>query len=626
MRGEAKYFTPLVALAGTPNCGKSSLFNILTGKNQRTGNFPGITVEKKMGDVKWANSLYRLIDLPGTYSLDTRTLDEKVAKDVLFGLDKNVAKPHLIVVVVDSTNLGKSLYLPLEIKKLGIPMIVALNLYDLATERGQVIDIAKFERELGIPVVTSVATNKNGAKELSLKIEKMLESLTDLNASVDPNTIKVFRDMSFINKTFKEVDDILESSVQSKIKPDNITQRIDRWALHPVIGPTFLVFAFLIMFQAIFSWSGPLMDVVDSAVGMLSQYASGALGKGLLGSFVVDGIIGGVGNVIIFLPQILILFLFVLILEDVGYMGRAAFILDNIMRRLGLPGKAVVPLLSSHACAIPGIMAARTLADDKDRLTTMMIAPLTQCSARLPVFALLIGAFFAADTTLWGVLNLSGLIMFGLYMVGIVSAFIMAAVFKRTVLSGSPSHLLMELPPYRLPDIKQVLKGLWNRAKIFIKRAGTIILALSMLIWVLVSFPKDQNGETQIGESYAATVGKAIEPIFRPLGFDWRITTALIPSFGAREIVVSSLGTVLSIEGDPDSDEFSSSLGTKISKTFSVATLLSLLVWFIFAPQCVSTFAIMRRETGGWKWPAVMGLYTLALAYFFSFITYQIMA
>ena len=616
---------PLIALAGTPNCGKTSLFNAITGSSQRVANFPGITVEKKQGCVNYdGKCLCHVLDLPGSYSLDSVTEDERVTADVLLGRSREIAAPDAVIVVVDSTNLERSLYLALELIQLDYPLVLALNLFDVAMKRGLELDLEALSTELGIPVVSTVAVDRSGTDQLLERLEEVLASVSSQPCQIHPGLLQKLQQESFVQESFKKISDLLHKITIRPIKPDTWTRRIDPWVLHPFWGILILVMTLLVIFQAVFSWAVPLMDGIDGGVGFVSGLISQWVAPGELRSFLVDGVIAGVGNVLIFLPQIALLFAFILFLEDLGYLGRAAYLMDSFMRRLGLPGKAAIPLLSSHACAVPGIMAARTLENERDRVATMLVAPLTACSARLPVYALLIAAFVPAHLGL-GPFHLPGLVLFGLYALGFSFALLMALVLKKSVLKGSASLLLMELPPYRLPSLRNLALGVWQKCKIFLRRAGSIILVLSMVLWVLVTYPKAPEGfkGSSIEISYAAQIGKALEPAVSPLGFDWRITTALIPSFGAREIVVASLGTVLAVEAESD-EELETKLAVRIQGAFSVATLLSLLILFVFSPQCISTFAILRRETNSWKCPLIMGFYTLALAYGFAFLTFQV--
>lgn len=610
---------PFIALTGTPNCGKTSLFNVLTGSHQRVGNYPGITVEKKIGTIELADDSIEVIDLPGTYSLDTRSLDERVAKNVLLNKSADVKALDGLVVVADSTNLERSLYLVFELKKLNIPMVVALNLWDVAIARGQKINLPKLQLQLGVPVVPTSAKTKEGIHELIAQI-KLLPPNTNQIKNLDPQE---FRKLENIKNIFRQIDHILKECREEKIKPDNLTARIDRIILHPIFGPISLATVLILMFQAIFSWAAPISDLIKKFVILLADFLKTIIPISDFQSFIVDGVVTGTGNVFVFLPQIIILFIFIFILEDIGYLGRAALMMDSIMRRLGLPGKAVVPLLSSHACAVPGIMAARSIDNEKDRLVTMLVAPLTTCSARIPVYTLLIAAI-VPNVTIWGFIKLPGFVMFLFYGLGIITSILMAFVLKKTVLTGSASNLLLEIPGYRFPHPKNILLNIIQRIKIFINKVGTIIVVLSMVIWILVTYPKAPNGQTDINYSFAAKIGRAFEPVFKPIGFDWRLTTALIPSFGAREVVVSTLATVLAVEGEQNSAQFHSDFTQKLIKTFGLPSLISLMFWFAFSPQCISTIAIFNKETASIKWTIFLVSYTFLLAYLTSFIAYHV--
>lgn len=610
---------PLVALAGSPNCGKTSLFNALTGLNQKVGNYPGITVERVKGLVDLGGGeLIELMDVPGCYSLDIHSFDEKVGRDLILGRFEGESKPSCIVAVIDATNLRRSLYLVLELKRLNCPIVVALNMIDLSSSRGQVIDIGALERELGCSVVETAATSSYGLDELKNVLSKLIQE----GANPDPpeGFLHDIRKIEVIQRTYARVEEIIAQVTLREMVPDKLSDRIDSWVLHPFYGLFILASFLIVIFQLLFSWAGPMMDLVEVSVGYIQGFFSSLIPAGFLQSFVVDGVVAGVGNFLVFLPQIMLLFFFLIYLEDWGYLGRAAFLLDGWMRRLGLPGRATVPLLSSHACAVPGIMAARTLDNRSDRLAVMLVAPLTQCSARLPVFAILIAAFIPAQSV-FGVFNLQGLILFALYLLGIIAAFFMAFILRKFILTGSPSGLLMELPPYRRPRLGNVLKAVWQKSLSFIKKAGTVILVLSILLWVLVSFPQNSDGgQAEISNSYAAQIGKLVAPVFKPLGFDWRLSTILIPAFGARELAVAAMGTVLSVQISEDDPGFEGQLTEMVSASFEPSVLMALLIWFVFAPQCISTFAILIRETGGYKWAVFMGGYTLILAYSGAFI------
>ena len=616
----------LIALVGSPNSGKTSLFNALTGAHQRVGNYPGVTVEKKIGEIRNSEEKFDVIDLPGLYSLDTRSLDEKVSKDVIFGKARGVKRPDLLAVVIDSTNIKRSLYIVYELRKLNMPFIIVLNLFDLALKRGLDIDIKAIEEHFDCDVVTASSISIDGVSELEKLLERKTLEMTKPLEPIDKESLKEIRELSFIQNSFKQLDGLLKTAIKKDLLPDSFSEKLDRIVLHPIWGSLIMILSLMIMFQLVFSWASPFTDAIEMGFEYLMGLVNQAIPEEtLFNSFINDGILAGIGGVVVFLPQILLLFLFIMFFEDFGYLGRVAFLLDHFMRRLGLPGKAVVPLLSSHACAIPGIMAARTIENENDRLTTMLVAPLTTCSARIPVYTLLIAAFIP-DVKVIGPFGLPAIVMFGLYALGIISSFVMAFVLKKTVLTGSPSHLLMELPGYRKPRISHIFRGLWIRTKLFLKKVGKVIIFLTVAVWILVSFPRTESGGPELENSYAARIGKAFSPIFKPLGYDWKLTTALIPSFGAREIMVSTTATVLAIEGEEGEEKFEKSLIETIQSEYSLATIFSLLIWFVFAPQCISTFAILRKESNSWKWTIFMGVYTTALAYFGALITYQVLS
>lgn len=615
-----------ISLIGLPNSGKSSLFNWLTKTKQRVANFPGITVEKKVGTLTLDGKTLEVVDLPGIYTLDVSTLDEKVTRDYIF--QKQVDKlDSTIVFVVDATNLKRSLYLAKQLQEIGRDFIVALNMYDISNKRGQKLDIKNLSDHLGgAPVLPIVATSGEGVDDLLKTLKVYKDKTKEVHYTSDYQ--KKIKQPNYIKEKLKEVEVILKDVVKKEISDDTLTEKLDSLLLHPVWG-VFILFIVLIgIFQLLFSWSDPFMDGIESLFTLLSKLVTEVVPPGYIQSLLVDGIITGVGGVLVFLPHIVFLFLIIYFLEDFGYLGRVAFLLDYLMRRFGLPGKAVVPLLSSHACAIPGIMSARIIDNPFQRMVTMMISPLMTCSARLPVYTLLIGVI-VPNTNVFGFLGLPGLVLFGLYMFGIVSGFGISFIAKKAIVSTSPSYLLMELPPYRLPKLGAIVKRSLNKGWLFIKKAGTVILVLSMLIWTLVTFPAPPEGSqtNDIEYSYAGRIGKTVEPVFKPLGFDWKITTALIPSFGARELLVSSLGTVYAVGGeDVESEGFISDLSSILNARYSLATLMSLLIWFVFAPQCIATFGVLKKETNGYKMPLLFGAYTLALAYGFSFLTYQILS
>lgn len=605
---------PRIALVGMPNVGKTALFNKLTGSFQRVANFPGVTVEKKTGWISEnGERVLEVVDLPGIYSLDATTLDEKVTKDFLLKKEKE-SSADLFVLVLDATNLDKSLYLAYQLKELGYPLVIALNLMDEAKKRDFSLDLKKFAEKLNAVVVPTSASTGAGVPDLVKVVKAELAKNHNVELIIPENSQKTFRSPLYVNGIFKQIDRLLDDVTLTKLKPDTFSERVDHLVLHPFWGIVILFALLIFIFQTLFTWASPLQDMIESLFGLMGEMASTYISHDLFRSLVVDGIIAGVGGVIVFLPQIVLLFLFIQFLEDLGYLGRAAFLMDSIMRKFGLPGKSVIPLLSSHACAIPGILSTRVIDNYRERLITMLVIPLTTCSARLPVYAILIGALIpniAVAGMSW--LRLPGLVLFGLYMLGFSSAMIVSLIFKKTLPHSSPSMLLMELPPYRIPKAKNLILVMKNKAMIFLKKAGGIILIVSIVIWALVTFPQ-KDGVSHIETSYAADIGRVFEPMFRPLGFDWRITTALIPSIGAREVVVSALSMVLSIEGT--TEEMSAAL----VQQFGLGTLVALLIWFVFAPQCISTFAVMKRETNSYKWPVIMVLYTLALAYACAFV------
>jgi ferrous iron transport protein B len=613
----------LIALIGLPNSGKSSLFNSLTNNRQRVANFPGITVEKREGDVKSKDSKFKIVDLPGVYTLDASTIDEKVTRDYIFNKVKDESASTFIL-VMDATNLKKSLYLALQLKEIGQKFVVALNMFDIASDRGQELDLGKLSSLLGdVEIVPTVAVSEKGTDELLKAIEnENKKDKTDIVFS--KNYQREIKNTTYIKTKLEEVDGIVKAITVKKLNSDTFTEKIDSIVLHPVFGPIILMTILVLIFQLLFAWSDPFMGMIETGFEMLAALVTSVVPEGLLQSLIVDGMIAGVGGILVFLPHIIFLFIIIYFLEDFGYLGRAAFLLDYIMRKVGLPGKAVVPLLSSHACAIPGIMSARIIENPMQRMVTMMISPLTTCSARLPVYTLLI-AVIVPDIKVMGFLGLPGLVLFALYMFGILSAFAVSFIAKKTFAPSSPSYLMMELPPYRMPKIVNVFRGALQKGWIFVQKAGTVILLLSVIIWGLVTFPNApaDGDKPAIHYSYAASVGRTFEPLFRPLGFDWKITTALIPSFAAREILVAAMGTVYAVDGDDTEDEkFLGDLSEILASRYSLATLMSLLIWFVFSPQCIATFGVMKKETGGYKMPFVFGAYTLAMAYFFSYVTF----
>jgi ferrous iron transport protein B len=609
-----------LALVGTPNSGKTSLFNALTGSRQKVANYPGVTVERKEGFfVTPQGRQISVVDLPGTYSLRGRSPDEEVTRDMVLGRTAGEALPDLVLCVADSTNLRLTIRLLLELKNTGRPMALVLNMFDIATRRGVSVDVPKLSEALGVPVVTSIAVRKGGTADLLQLTDDIAarETAPPRENQWQPLTAAQLR------STQREADRIIAAAVSLPTRPDTWTARIDAVVLHPVGGLLILALILFVMFQAVFAWAQPLMEFLSTSFASLGQFVHDTLPAGLLQSFLQNGLIAGVGSVLVFLPQIIIIFLFILLLEDFGYMARAAFLMDRIMGGAGLHGRAFIPLLSSFACAIPGIMATRVIDNRRDRLTTILIAPLMTCSARIPVYTLIISAFIPAEQV-WGFVNLQGLVMFGLYVAGIASALGMSFLIKFFMLRDyAPAPFMLELPDYKLPRLRSILIGIYTRALMFLQRAGTTILSMMVLIWFLASFPQPPAGATEpaIDYSIAAIIGKTLEPLLAPLGFNWQIAVALIPGMAAREVAVGALGTVYSIEGGKEAAE---QIGQMLATKWSLATALSLLVWFIFAPQCASTLAVIRRETGGWRWMWVTFFYMLTLAYLASLATYQI--
>ena len=612
-----------LSLIGVPNCGKTALFNRLTGSRQKVANYPGVTVERKEGRLTGPKSgrSFRVVDLPGAYSLEPATLDEAIARDVVLGRHASEPPPDLLVCVVDATNLRLNLRLVLELKRLGRPMIVALNMSDVAEQRGYQLDRAALERALGIAVVPTVAVRSGGERALIEAIDAYRFTPEALARARAPLSAPPLGTAADIEATQREVRRVLAESGYRVPARQAALARLDQVVLHPVAGPALLATVLFLMFQAVFSWAKAPQNLINTAVQAVSGSLSAHLPQGPLRGLLLDGVVAGTGSVLVFLPQILILFFFILALEDSGYLPRAAFMLDRLMGRVGLSGRAFIPLLSSFACAIPGIMAARTIPSNRDRIATIMIAPLMTCSARLPVYALLIGAFIPQRSV--GLLNLRGLVLFALYLAGVVSALAVAFVLKRTVMRGEYRPLLLELPEYRVPHLKNLLIGLWERTRIFLTRVGTIILSLMVVLWALASFPAPPAGATgpAIQYSIAGYLGRALEALFAPIGFNWQISIALVPGLAAREVAVSALGTVYAMSG---SEDVAGTLTPVIAQTWSIATGLSLLAWYVFAPQCLSTLAVVRRETNSWRYPLYMAAYLFALAYAAAFITYRV--
>jgi ferrous iron transport protein B len=597
---------PLIALVGNPNAGKSALFNTLTGARQKTGNYPGVTVERHAGRIMLSDGRpAELVDLPGSYSLDPASPDEEVTRNVVMGQQAGERKPEALIIVVDAGNLENHLRFALELIGTGTPVIVALNMIDLAERDGLQLDPKRLAADLGVPVISTVAVRKRGLDELK-------ESLTGLVTSRQPASQAAPTDHGARRDRARE---LAKAAILSEQPGRRMTRRIDDVVLHPLAGPIILAAILFLIFQGVFAWATPFADAIDGGFASLSGWVSNALPDSLLRSFLTDGLIAGVGAVIVFLPQIIILFAFILILEQTGYMVRAAFVMDRLMAAVGLSGRAFIPLLSSFACAIPGIMATRTIEDPKDRLTTILIAPLMTCSARLPVYAVIIAAFIPAQSVGWGI-GLQGLVLFILYIAGIVGAMLAAYLLKRSVTKGKGLGFLMEMPRYQLPSLSDLGLGLWQRAVIFLKRAGTIIAVTTMILWALLSFPQapENSNIPQAQYSAAGRVASVIEPVVRPIGFNQEIALALIPAMAAREVAVAALATTYAID-DTDEAKRDERLADRLKGRWSLATALAFLAWFVFAPQCISTIAVVKRETNGWRWPLFMLAYLFALAW-----------
>jgi ferrous iron transport protein B len=607
--------TPLVALVGNPNAGKSALFNALTGARQKVGNYPGVTVERKSGRLTLADGRpVELVDLPGTYSLDPSSPDEAVTRDVVIGTQAGERLPSALLVVVDATNLDNHLRFTLQLIALGLPVVVALNMIDMAKRDGLVIDPEKLSEELGVPVIPTVAVRRHGIEELRAALGLMLTGGPPLIQPGGPPE----HDMVTLQRRARAIS---AAATVEEGAARRWTHAIDRVTLHPVAGPILLAALMFVMFQAVFAWSEAPIGWIEGWIGSLKDVVTALLAPGFLRSLLVEGVLEGVGAVVVFLPQILILFFFILLLEASGYMVRAAFLMDRLMARVGLSGRAFIPLISSFACAVPGIMATRTIEDPKDRLTTILIAPLMTCSARLPVYAVIIAAFIPPASVGLGI-GLQGLVLFGLYVGGIGGAMLAAWLLRRTVTRGANHGFMMEMPKYQMPRWRDVAIGLWQRAMIFLKRAGTIILATTIVLWLLLSFPKPpaDYSKPAIDYSIAGRIAGGLEPLVAPIGFNRDIALALIPAMAAREVAVSALATVYAIQGDEATQE--RSLVDRLRGRWPLPTALAFLVWFVFAPQCISTIAVVRRETNGWRWPLFMLAYLFALAYLAAGITF----
>ncbi|WP_295963746.1 ferrous iron transport protein B [uncultured Xanthomonas sp.] len=603
-----------LALVGNPNCGKTALFNQLTGSKQKVANYAGVTVERKEGRFRAPSGReFAVLDLPGAYSLQPASLDEAITRDLCRGFYPGEPAPDVLVCVVDATNLRLHLRFALELRELGKPMLVALNMADAAQRRGIQIDRQALEQALGVPVIETVAVRRNGARALVERLDALAPALPPAVAPSEGQ-----------GDYHQQVRAILAAAVSMPTRTSRVDDALDRWLLHPVAGLLTLAVVMFLIFQAVYAWAAPLMDLIDGGTKALGAWIGGTLPEGPLNSLLVDGIIAGLGGVVVFLPQILILFAFILALEESGYLPRAAFLLDRMMAAAGLSGRSFIPLLSSFACAVPGIMSTRSIQDPRDRLATILVAPLMTCSARLPVYALLIGAFIP-QRQVWGVFNQQGLVLFGLYFAAIASALVVSWTMKKWRRDKGEHPLLLELPSYRVPHLRDLALGLWERAAIFLKRVGGIILALTILLWFLLSFPAPPADATlpAIDYSFAGRIGHAMTTVFSPLGFNWQICIALIPGLAAREVAVSSLATVYALSA-ADDDAAAQALSPLIHDGWSLATALSLLVWYIYAPMCISTLATIKRETNSWKQMSFAAFYLFALAYLASLVTYQV--
>ncbi len=605
-----------IALVGNPNCGKTALFNALTGARQKVANYPGVTVERKEGAVVApSGARLRVLDLPGTYSLRARSPDEAVTRDVALGRLEGEAAPDVIVCVADATNLRLVLRLALELKSIGAPMVLALNMFDIAERQGWDIDLEGLSRELGMPVATTVATRRRGLDGLLDAVEAVAGQARPAPAWREPSSVE-------LRAAHREAERIRKLYVRPPARPDTLTGRLDGVLLHPLAGTVILLTLLFLMFQAVFTWAQPAMTLIQAGADHLAVLVRTAMPDGLLRSLISDGVISGVGSVLVFLPQILILFLFIILLEDSGYMARAAFLMDRVMGGAGLHGRAFIPLLSSFACAIPGIMGARVIDNRRDRLTTILVAPLMTCSARIPVYTLIIAAF-VPNRTVWGFASLQGLVMFSLYAAGILSALGVGFLIRKVFWRGASEPFIMELPAYKLPEVKSVALGMWTRAKIFLRRAGTVILSMMIVIWFLSTVPGPPPGAPgpAIDYSFAGQIGHALAPLLAPIGFNWQIAVALIPGMAAREVAVAALGTVYAVQGG---EAAGGVLGGTLHAQWSLATAYALLAWYVFAPQCASTLGVIKRETNSWRWPVVTFVYMMTLAYGAAFATYQI--
>ena len=616
----------MVALVGSPNSGKSALFNALTGARQKVANYAGVTVERKVGALRTPSGhTIRIMDLPGIYGMNARSEDEAVTRDVLTGARKGEALPDLMVIVADATRMENSVRLALDLKQTGIPAIMVINKHDVAEKRGHAIDTVKLELELGMPVIRTAAVKKQGLDRLMKEIDWVLKPDGAIVAGACApacatcSTEGCLADLKLMQQTRQKAKSVLQTADHTPPQASAMTARVDAVLLHRVWGPIILFGLMFLMFQSVFTWATVPMDMIDQGFAALTDAIKSAVPQSLLRDLITDGVIAGVGGVLVFLPQILALFFFILILEDSGYMARAAFLLDRSMGLAGLHGRSFIPLLSSFACAVPGIMASRVIENRKDRLLVIMVAPLITCSARLPVYTLIVAALIP-EQRLFGVLSLQGVVFFALYLAGIASALIVARVLRKTALAGKPGSIIMEMPNYQMPHPRDIAIGLYNRAKIFIRRAGTIILSLSIVVWVFSNFPQPPEGFTGSAVEYslAGRIGHLLQPIFAPLGFDWAITASLVPTMAAREVFVASLSTIYAVS---DAD---GTLAETLRNAWTIPVAFSVLAWFVYAPQCIAMLAAIRRETGSRNWTGFSVVYLFALAWLAAFVTYRV--
>ena len=600
------------ALVGNPNAGKSALFNALTGARQKIANYPGVTVERKAGRMFLpSGEPVELIDLPGSYSLDPASPDEEVTRQVVQGEFPGEPVPDILIIVVDAANLEQHLVFAQELIALGRPTVVALNMVDMAERDGLVLDADALSASLGVPVISTVAVRKRG-----------IDALVEAMGGAEQQDLSSRHEVAGQSLTERRLAarNMAKGAILSEDSKHRLHARLDKVLLHPWLGPPILFALLFIIFQAVFAWATPFADALDGGITALIGVVEGAMPEGVVRDFITEGVLTGVGSVVVFLPQIVILFAFILAMEQSGYMARAAFIMDRLMAYVGLSGRSFIPLLSSFACAIPGIMATRAIADPKDRLTTILVAPLMTCSARLPVYAVIIAAFIPATSVGPGI-GLQGLVLFSLYVAGIIGAMVAALLLRSTVTRGGASGFIMEMPRYQMPPLRDMLIGLWQRAWVFLRRAGTIIFAATVALWILLSFPKAEPGESQLDVSIAGQVADGLHVVMAPIGFNREISLALIPAMAAREVAVSALATTYAVEG-ADEEEEAQGLIPRLQAGWSLPTALAFLAWFVFAPQCISTIAVAKRETNGWKWPAFMLAYLFGAAYIFAGLTY----